>query len=608
MTSKQEKNTALMQDFVFGALDADDSIAASERRRWCGLRHNHNISPLRPQPNQPVRITVSLGPGTLVDHITAYVTYDGSEPRGHRGRAEHGIAISCQPTATTWQPLQWDYGEIWQGEIPGQAPGTHVRYRIQGWRQHEPDFSIWSQEANLDGTREKPGLYGYSIDAYSTPAWAHEAVVYEIFVDRFAPVPSTYLRPARLSQFCGGNLSGIREHLDYLSDLGVDAIWLTPIFETRTYHGYDVVDYHEVTRHFGSKDDLRELIEAAHARSLHILLDFVASHTSDQFAPFQQALHDPDSPYRHWYSFSDAYKHGYRCFFDVPTMPQLNLDHPHARTYILEAAQYWLREFQIDGYRLDYAAGPSHDFWTAFRLACKQVNPDCWLVGEVTQGSADLRTYAGRLDGCLDFNFTRQMRRLFSSDDPGRIQDFATSIIRSQRYFPADFTRPTFLENHDMNRILSILHGDKQRLRLAAGLMMALGSTPILYYGTEVGLSQPRPKAPHREESRHPMRWGDRQDTDLLATFKQLVHWRRRHPATVYGDLTTLRLEAAAGVWVVQRQFEHDTVLVLVNVGARPQPATLPPGAWLHSDGARAETETTIPAVSILLLELEAVG
>lgn len=155
-----------------------------------------------------------------------------------------------------------------------------------------------------------------------------------------------------------------------------------------------------------------------------------------------------------------------------------------------------------------------------------------------------------------------------------------------------------------MNRILSILHGDQQRLRLAAGLMMALGSTPILYYGTEVGLSQPRPKSPHREESRHPMRWGDRQDIDLLATFKQLVHWRRRHPATASGDLTTLRLDAAAGVWVVQRRHGDDAVLVLVNVGPEPQPITLPPGDWQHPHGEPAPSPATIPARSVLLLAL----
>ncbi|NOZ72052.1 MAG: alpha-amylase, partial [Chloroflexi bacterium] len=440
--------SSLMQDFIFGVLEADEGVLQHERQRWSGLRHGHAIQPLHPQPHQPVQISVTVGPDVLVDRIAAYVTCDGSDPAGHLGQASNGFVVPLLHTDTRWQPLLWDYVEIWQGEIPEQPWGTHVRYRIQGWRAHEPAYDVWSQELTLEHPLDSSTLYGYSIDNFATPAWALEAVVYHIFVDRFAPAPPYYLRPSRLSFFCGGNLQGVLEQLDYIVELGVTAIWLSPIFKTHSYHGYDVVDYYEVDPHFGDKDDLRALIAAAHVRGLRIILDFVANHTSTQFAPFQEALHDPDSPYRPWFSFSPTYKHGYRCFFDVPSMPQLDLDHPQARAYILDAACYWLREFDVDGYRLDYAAGPSHDFWTAFRLACKQTRPDCWLFGEVTLGSDNLRTYTGRLDGCLDFNFTRQIRKLLCSDPPGRIENFANSITRTQHFFPRDFTRPTFLENH----------------------------------------------------------------------------------------------------------------------------------------------------------------
>ncbi|MCP4168274.1 MAG: alpha-amylase, partial [Chloroflexi bacterium] len=398
-------NTPLMQDFIFGALEADENTLDAERRRWSGIRHQSDIDPLDPEPDQPVKLRVTVGRDVLIDHLTAYVTVDGREPEGGRGKAVQGIAINLQRTETRWQPLYWDYAEVWEGALPGQPEGSFVRYRIEGWHSKDASICHWSREMNIDGTADQPAIYGYAVDRFVAPAWSHEAIVYQIFVDRFAPAASGWLTPDKLVQFMGGNLQGIIAALDYLTELGVTAIWLSPIFLTNTYHAYDTIDFYEIDPRFGSKEDLRTLVERAHERGLRLILDFVANHTGDTFAPFRQGLADPDSRYRTWFSFGDEYKHGYRTFFTAKGMPQLNLDDPGARAYILDAARYWLREFEIDGYRLDYAAGPSHDFWSAFGAACKEENPDCWLFGEVTLGSDWLRTYAGRLDGCLDFSF-----------------------------------------------------------------------------------------------------------------------------------------------------------------------------------------------------------
>ena len=204
----------------------------------------------------------------------------------------------------------------------------------------------------------------------------------------------------------------------------------------------------------GTKADLAELVQAAHGRGLRVILDFVANHSSHQFEFFQKALAIRHA-HRELYDFDPAYQHGYRSFFADATMPQFNHDHPQARAYLLDAARYWLREFGVDGYRLDYAAGPSHDFWSVFGAACKEVNPDCWTFGEVTLGSEALRTYTGRLDGCLDFGFVRQVRMLCATPVvliP--VSRFASTVARTQRFFPAGFTRPAFIDNHDMNRFL----------------------------------------------------------------------------------------------------------------------------------------------------------
>ncbi len=370
-----------------------------------------------------------------------------------------------------------------------------------------------------------------------------------------------------------------------------------------SYHGYDTVDYMEIDPRLGTKADLAELVQGAHARGLRVLLDFVANHSSDQFAPFQEALHDRDSAYRRWYSFGPQYDHGYRCFFTAASMPQFNHDDPGARGYLLDAARYWLREFGVDGYRLDYAAGPSHDFWSAFGRACKEVNPDCWLFGEVTRGSDWLRTYSGRLDGCLDFSFVRQIRLLCAPDEAAApLGSFAAFLERTQRFFPVNYTRPAFIDNHDMNRLLWSVGGDQQLLRLAAGLLLAFGSSPILYYGTEVGLGQPRAKGHYREEARHPMLWEDAQDRELLAWFRERIAFRRAHPALAYGPVTTRLLNDVTSVWLAERTWEEDTVLIAVNNGLQAQRVPLPAGSFVDASGQQISGEIELAPRSVVML------
>jgi glycosidase len=600
MSNQPVDSPTVMQDFVFGALESDANTLAAERQRWSSLRHHYAIDPLDPQPGQPVTLTVTVGRDALVERVTAYVSTDGSQPAGAQGQATNGFAVELQRVETRFQFIYWDYAEVWQGQIPGQPEGTHVRYVIEGWLD---GASLWSNELRIDGTSEVKTTYGYTVDRFQTPAWAHEAVVYQVLVDRFAPVPDRWLEPAELEEFVGGTLRGVIDNLDYIASLHVDALWLTPIFRIGSYHGYDTIDYLEIEPRFGAKADLAELVQKAHARGLRVILDFVANHSSDQFPPFQQALADPANPARQLYDFSSTYQHGYRCFFTAANMPQFNHDHPEARRYLLDAARYWLREFGVDGYRLDYAAGPSHDFWSAFGAACKETNPDCWIFGEVTLGSDSLRTYTGRLDGCLDFGFVRQVRLLCAAPAPLiPVSRFAAGVQRTQRFFPASFTRPAFIDNHDMNRFLWAAGNDKHLLRMATALLLGFGGTPILYYGTEVGLSQPRPKGHYREEARHPMLWGDSQDTALLAEFQRLIAFRRSHPALVYGEIETLFLDDENGLWLAQRIHGDDHVLIAVNASLRNGRVTLPPARWVDLVDQAASNDLHLPARSVAFL------
>ncbi len=260
----------------------------------------------------------------------------------------------------------------------------------------------------------------------------------------------------------------------------------------------------------------------------------------------------------------------------------------------------------MDGYRLDYAAGPSHAFWSEFRAACCAVKADCWLFGEVTLAGDALRAYTGHLDGCLDFAFCRLLRQLCAGPQPTiALTEFVNAVERSRAFFGLGqeaFLLPSFLDNHDMNRFLWVAGNDKGRLRLAAGLLFALGGPPILYYGTEVGLSQPRGKGPWREEARHPMLWGAAQDGELLRFFQHLVAARRCHLALGQGELTTLQLDEERGIWLVELTHADDRVLLAVNVGGKEQVIGLPAGQFADLDATAVCQQMQLAGKSLSLL------
>jgi glycosidase len=268
-------------------------------------------------------------------------------------------------------------------------------------------------------------------------------------------------------------------------------------------------------------------VREAHARGIRVLLDFVCNHVSHQHPIFLSAAADTASPRRDWFYFDDS-EVGYRTFFGTATMPKVNLGHPDARRWMIETALSWLRDYDIDGYRLDHANGPGPDFWTDFWTACKAEKPDCFCFGEIVDAPDVQRTYVGRLDGVLDFHAGDALRRTFARKTWSEEQ-LARFLDRHLTFFPADFLLPTFVDNHDMDRFLTLAGDDKDALRRAAAAQMRLPGPPIIYYGTEVGLTQAASTTGGLglHVNRVPMVWGDEQDHELLASFRSLIAERR---------------------------------------------------------------------------------
>jgi cyclomaltodextrinase / maltogenic alpha-amylase / neopullulanase len=460
-----------------------------------------------------------------------------------------------------WDTLLWGYVKSFQVVLPPQTPGTILRYRLSA-------SSAGGREVFADEGR----YYALFIDNDPLPSWAQDAVVYQIFVDRFFPGRNKkWLSPENPSGFYGGTLLGIIEKLDYLVELGIDVIWLGPIFPSPSHHGYDASDYFSIEPRLGTIIDFRRLVDEAHRRNIRILLDFVPNHWSHLHPTFQDAISNPNSPYRSWYSFSE-WPDKYETFFGVAELPKLNLRFPEARQHMLDAAAYWL-DLGIDGYRVDHAIGPSPDFWADFRRVTRAAKPDCWTFGEVVDPPDLQLSFAGLLDGCLDFILLEALRQTFAF---GRwsAERFAGFLDRHEAYFPPAYSRPSFLDNHDMNRFLWAAQGDQRKLMLAALCQFSLSGPPVIYQGTEVGLSQVRDVRQGTlgipEESRLPMLWDDEQDQLLLAFYKRLIALRREK-AFLYRSGSRRTIFVDDTLLVFSRVLDNEQALTVINLSSDPR-------------------------------------
>jgi len=380
--------------------------------------------------------------------------------------------------------------------------------------------------------------------------WFSNSIVYHILIDRFAGFSS--IDQWDTPQFLGGTLQGIIERLPYLQNLGVTTIWISPFNQTSAYHGYHITDFFQVDPHFGTLDDLKELIEATHEVGLSIICDFVPNHCSKEHPYFKEAQVDPKSPYGEWFYFTH-WPHDYLCFLSIKELPKLNLQHKEAQRHIVDAAKYWL-QFGFDGFRLDHVIGPSHSFWRHFGQEIHDCFPKAILIGEAWMRGItfnELRTinvnnkswkwlwkatsdsllmeYIDELDGVLDFRFQELIRRYIYTSKPSPTL-LSDQLYRHYQRFPKTYYLPTFLDNHDMDRFLFFCRNDKELLKKAARFQFSIDQPAIMYYGTETGMTQStsmwKMKSHGDLQARQPMNWKN-PDTKLQSFYKKLIMQKR---------------------------------------------------------------------------------
>ncbi|MBS3936990.1 MAG: glycoside hydrolase family 13 protein [Peptococcaceae bacterium] len=482
------------------------------------------------------------------------------------------------------------------------------------------DESVWLTEEGLRvAAGENPqGLFDFpwlhQSDGLEIPDWIRDAVFYQIFPDRFAngdpsndPEDLTpwHEQPTSHSLH-GGDLEGIAQKLDYLCDLGINTIYLTPIFYAPSNHKYDTIDYFSIDPHFGSIETLQKLVSLCHQRGIRVVLDAVFNHIGWQSPQFQDAvLRGAESSYYNWFHFHDLPsgtrpRPTYDTFAYAPSMPKLNTQNKEVQEYLLNVATYWIEVADIDGWRFDVADEVDHEFWRKLRHRVRAVKPTAYILGEIVH-QAEPWLRGDQFDGVMNYPLTEALTAWLTGK--GSAASFANRI--TQLHF--DYSRPALegclnlLDSHDTPRLLSQLGGNRPLLKLAAVILLTLPGAPCIYYGDEVGMEGgPDP------DCRRAMIWDTASwDLNLLSWYKQLIALRLKHRALRRGDLAVVTLGEHLLGW--SRQEENgDELLVLINRGAEPAPLTtaIPDGQWFDLlTGTIYQAHHEIPPSCALIMQ-----
>jgi glycosidase len=448
----------------------------------------------------------------------------------------------------------------------------------------------------------------------SVPEWAQGAVIYQIFPDRFdngdpandLPDTAPWGSPPtnRFSQ--GGDLAGIVRRLDYLSSLGVDVLYLNPIFLSPTTHKYDCVDYYQVDPVFGGNEALRALVAAAHDAGMRVVLDASFNHCHPRFFAFQDVMaHGPRSPYWDWFTIHEwplrvrsrphampanywmtgeereaylaAFSAGsgipveereddgphidptYEAWYNVLNMPKINQDNQAARAYFLDVTRHWLQEYDIDGWRMDVAQHVPDSFWPQFRQAAREIKPDAYLLSEIWGDTSDW-LQGDMFDATMNYTFRGLCLEYFATETlgTGALVDGLQEMLMMYAP-PVGLANQNLLSSHDTARFRRLAGEREERWRLATLFQMTVPGAPGIYYGDEIGLTGANDLDCRSAFPWHaPESW----DEEALAWTRGLVHARRELPALRLGDWQAVWTGVEGFAFL--RRFGTDRVLVTI--------------------------------------------
>jgi cyclomaltodextrinase / maltogenic alpha-amylase / neopullulanase len=411
----------------------------------------------------------------------------------------------------------------------------------------------------------------------STPYWVQDAIFYQIFPDRFSngnpdndpPNVQPWGSPPQLNEFQGGDLRGIIQHFDYLLDLGINAIYLNPIFEATSTHRYNTTDYYKIDPKLGDMQDFCALLDTAHRNNVRVILDGVFNHCGRGFFAFNDVLENGEkSPYASWFHINkhpvDAYGEGgaqnYSAWWNFKSLPKFNTDNPEVRKYLLGVARYWI-EKGIDGWRLDVPNEINDDdFWAEFRYIVKSVNRDAYILGEVW--TPDPRwANDGHCDGLINYPIRDALLTCFSGQE--NVNQFAERVEGLFQVYAHENINAMYLPlgSHDTERLKTAMGGNMAKVKLAILFQMAYPGAPAIYYGDEIGMEGGKDPDCRRAFPWNPDMW----DVELRHWVKNLISLRRRMPSLRRGEYTRIMADTNLGLYAFARSIGNERVVVAMN-------------------------------------------
>lgn len=412
-----------------------------------------------------------------------------------------------------------------------------------------------------------------SADIYRGVKWAENSIVYQIMPDRFyngdkSNDPKNVLKwgdKVTVTSMFGGDLQGIIDKLDYLEELGINLIYLTPVFLSSTNHKYNTRDYYKIDNTFGDINKAKELVQKCHEKNIKIIFDAVFNHCGHDFFAFQDVVKNGEkSKYKDWFFINkfpvDIEKVNYLTFGNqIYTMPKFNTENEEVKNYLLDIAKYWITEVKIDGWRLDVCDEVDHSFWREFRKTVKKVNPDAIIVGEIQHESGSWLK-GEQLDSIMNYPFKYLCIDFFAKRKI-TAEEFDNQLASARSMYMKKVNLLLFnlIGSHDTSRFLYEAKEDVKKMLLAIVFQFTYIGIPYIYYGDEVGVT-----GGNDPQCRRCMVWEeDKQNKELLGLYKKLIKIRKEQKALVYGEYMSLYKED--GVLAFKRTLKDEEIVVIIN-------------------------------------------
>lgn len=404
-------------------------------------------------------------------------------------------------------------------------------------------------------------------------SWVRNAVFYQIFPDRFCNGDPTndpgetanWDKEPEHGDFFGGDLEGILKKIDYLKYLGINAIYLNPIFKAPSNHKYDTENYFQVDPHFGTNELLTEVVQELHAEGIRVILDGVFNHCGKSFFAFQDVLHNGrNSKYRDWFVIEDfpvvlSPEPNYACWGGVSDMPEFNTSNPMVQEYLLDVVEYWIRKADIDGWRLDAVEHMDPFFVKKINERAKKVKEEAYIVGEVMSIPASWLK-CNCLDAVMNYKLREAVVDFFAFNSLDS-REFDSRIRFLRFSCPKEVNHIMFnlLSSHDTPRFLTLCNGNVEKMKLAIVFLTTYVGVPVVYYGDEIGMN-----GGSDPDCRRGFIWNkSQQNTELVSFWRTMIDLRQKYIPLRYGNFVTVR--CFESTYCYARIFNNQMVLVILN-------------------------------------------